>query len=128
MLAGCMGSNMSEDQMTVDDRVQVSKFIQCVQLFRALDPNIRIGPVRSFLTVALNENMTVGEVARRTGSAVQTVSNHLRTLGEGQDKNGRPSLGLIASRRSPFDAREVVVRMTPKGHALVERMRDITQG
>lgn len=52
------------------------------------------------------------------GQRERVMSNHLRTLGEGQDKNGRPALGLIASRKSPFDAREVVVRMTPKGHAL----------
>ena len=116
---------MNDNQLTTEDRVEISKFIQCVQLFRELDPNIRMGTVRSFLEVARNENLTVGEVGRRMGAPVQSVSTYLRTLGEGQDRNGAPALGLLQARTSPFDARETMVRLTPKGAALAESIREV---
>ena len=119
---------MNDNELTIEDRVEISKFIQCVNLFRELDPNMRLGTMRSFLTAAMNENITVGELARRTETPVQTMSNYLRTLGEGEDRSGKPAMGLLAARMSPFDGRETMVRMTPKGAELAERIRGVVFG
>ena len=119
---------MSQEELTTEDRVQISRFVRCVDLLREIDPHMKIGEATSLLTVALNENLTVGEVGRRTGIPTQTVGTYLRTLGEGLDRKGKPAMGLLAARTSPFDAREVIVRLTPKGGALMDKIRDVIFG
>lgn len=119
---------MNNDNLTTEDRVTISRFLHTLNLFREIDPNMRLGEIKSFLTVAMNENSLVGEVGRQAGIPTQSVSTYLKTLGEGRDRNGKPAMGLLAARTSPFDARETMVRLTPKGAALADQIRDAMGG
>lgn len=119
---------MNNIELTQEDRATVARFLRTLDLFRGIDPNMRLGEVASFLTVAMHENALVGEVGARAGIPTQSVSTYLRTLGEGLDRNGKPAMGLLAARTSPFDARETMVRLTPKGAALADQIRDSMGG
>ncbi len=116
---------MSEEELTVEDRVSIHKFIRCLELLRDIDPNIKISEVRCLLTVALSEALTVREVGQRASIPTQSASTFLRALGEGVDRNGKPAKGLLVARPSPFDSRETLVRLSAKGAALMEEIRGV---
>jgi len=119
---------MTNTDLNPKERVNVGRFLRALDLFRDLDPHMRLAEIRSYLTVALNENQPIGEVGRQAGIPAQSVSTYLRTLGEHQDRNGKPAMGLLAARTSPFSGRETLVRLTPKGNALAEKIRDAMKG
>ncbi len=81
------------------------------------------GEIKSCLTVAMNENFLVGEVAKRAEIPTPTVSRYLRTLGEGEDRNGKPAMGQLAARKSPSDSRGTMVQLTPRGTAVADQLR-----
>jgi DNA-binding MarR family transcriptional regulator len=78
----------------------------------------------SFLLVAQEEGLPVQDYAERARVSKSVMSRHLLDIGD-RTRTGEPGLGLVTSRPKPMNLREHEVLLTPKGRALVGRMRHI---
>lgn len=93
------------------------------RLFMADHREINAALMNTFFGVAMwtqdnREELSLRELSTRIGLPPTTVSRHLRYLGPGQRK-GTPGMELVETYPSPEDGREKLVRLTPKGEALI---------
>ena len=90
-----------------------------------------IGPVtlpvaRSFLVVAQNEGMGVGDLADKIGSNMSTMSRHLLDLSESM-RSGAPGYGVLTRTVDPGNLRAVMYTLSPKGKLLAANLLDILE-
>jgi DNA-binding MarR family transcriptional regulator/DNA-binding XRE family transcriptional regulator len=93
-------------------------------MLAALDPFFRIRGtmptrmIQAFLLVAEQENLPVGEYAKRAGIPMTTMSRNLLDLGE-RDRNYEEGACLVEGRDNPMNRREKLYRLTPRGRELL---------
>lgn len=75
-----------------------------------------------FLLVAEYPGRGVKEYAELAKVSMSVASRHILDLGE-RNRRMEPGLGLVSSRSSPFELRRKEIELTPKGYALLARMR-----
>jgi DNA-binding MarR family transcriptional regulator len=98
--------------------------MRVLEEFRKLDPDLPIQYALSFLTLATNEGLSLGELATRLGIAQSSASRNVAAL-SAWHSFGKPGLDLVEAREDPRERRRKLVTLTSKGHALVETLRDI---
>ncbi len=97
------------------------KLIRVLEEFRTLDPDLPIQYALSFLTLAQNEGLSMGELAQRLAIAQSSASRNIAALSDWHSF-GKPGLGLVEAREDPRERRRKRVSLTAKGHAFVHRL------
>ncbi len=93
--------------------------LQALELFRKMQPDIGLSPVRAFLYVCENEGLTIQELAYAMDSTEATASRCVRALARAQPEGQEvPRTGLVRSARNVSDGRSRNVVLTPAGAAL----------
>lgn len=111
-------------QQSVSSRDEIAILMRILEEFRKLDPDLPIQYALSFLTLASNEGLSLGELATRLGIAQSSASRNVAALSEWHSF-GKPGLDLVEAKEDPRERRRKLVTLTPKGHALVETLREI---
>ncbi len=125
-------------QAALDDVVPVSRgmdsadaalptLIRVLEEFRTLDPDLPIQYALSFLTLAQNEGLSMGELAQRLAIAQSSASRNIAALSDWHSF-GKPGLGLVDAREDPRERRRKLVSLTAKGHAFLHRLTALMAG
>jgi len=84
--------------------------------------------VQAFLAVARHENESVDYYARVCGCSSGAISKRLSELGETSSRDRKPGYGLLENPFNPMDRRLRMIRLSPKGRALVARIAGMIAG
>jgi DNA-binding MarR family transcriptional regulator len=100
--------------------------LAALESFRRIHPAISLTSVRAFLYVAENPGINVTELALACGLTEAGASRVSRALaGPGIDRPLSPSLDLLACEVGAADPRERLLRLSPRGQALVEHIEQL---
>ncbi|MGQ9364879.1 MarR family transcriptional regulator [Azospirillum sp. ST 5-10] len=102
----------------------VTTIVRVLEAFRTLDPDLPIQYALSFLTIAQNEGISVGELAERLGIAQSSASRNVAALSRWHSF-GKAGLDLVQSQEDPRERRRKIVSLTDKGRAFLDGMRAI---
>lgn len=107
--------------------VALSTLIRVLEEFRTLDPDLPIQYALSFLTLAQNEGLSMGELAQRLAIAQSSASRNIAALSDWHSF-GKPGLGLVEAREDPRERRRKLVSLTAKGRAFLHRLTALIVG
>ena len=82
---------------------------------------------KTFLMVAMEEGLGVGEYARKSGSHPGVMTRHMLDLGE-LNRRHEPGLNLVYTKPNPMNRRIHQVFLTPKGVALASAIHRALAG
>jgi DNA-binding MarR family transcriptional regulator len=100
--------------------------LAALESFRRIHPAISLTSVRAFLYVAENPGINVTELALACGLTDAGASRVARALaGPAIDRPLPPSLDLLDCVVGAVDPRERLLRLSPRGQALVERIEQL---
>lgn len=103
--------------------------VQTCDILASHDEDVPVSVVKTFLRICLDvglhgpEPVQLHAVAAGLNLPVGTVSRHLRQLGDWERIN-LPGMGLVRTDIDPHNRRQKIIRLTAKGTAVAERMRD----
>ena len=109
----------SEEQLAV-----IKMMLAGLDPFFRLRPTIPARCVQAFFLVAEKEGLPINEYAKRGYLSPITMSRNLIDMGE-RDRNHEEGPGLVESHENIMNRRETLIRLTPKGRAL---LASITKG
>lgn len=104
----------------------VATLVRVLEAFRTLDPDLPIQYALSFLTVAQNEGMSVGELAERLGIAQSSASRNIAALSRWHSL-GKAGLDLVQAVEDPQERRRKVVTLTDRGRAFLDTLGAIVR-
>lgn len=113
-----MSEDGSEDFSPQTRRQVAAVMLDAVDVFYRLRERLPASHIGTFLTVAINEGLSVSELAVKCGVSGAVMSRHISELGARNRRRG-PGLGLVAVvQDSRWDRRERQVVLTDKGIAV----------
>lgn len=104
-----------------EDLAAVKGMLGAIEPFRALRATMPAQYVVSFLLVAEEEGLGVGDYAKRAGVSMSVMSRHLLDVGE-RDRKGGKGFGLVTYRSNPMELRKHEYMLTDKGRALLHKI------
>lgn len=102
----------------------VATVTKVMAAFRALDPDLPIQYALSFLTIAENEGLSIGELAERLGIAQSSASRNVAALSRWHSF-GKAGLDLVQAVEDPSERRRKVVTLTDRGRAFLDTLASI---
>jgi DNA-binding MarR family transcriptional regulator len=108
----------------VDKRLAAA--IRLIEVFRQIEPNMQLQTAATFLYIAQRDLKgdypSLIKLGNDLASSNSTASRNVLLLSETfvKDKSGH---GLVESFDDPMDRRKKVVRLTPKGHLFLDKIR-----
>jgi DNA-binding MarR family transcriptional regulator len=115
----------STTNTTDEDKAALSTLAAALRPFRelgsALQMQMPVSVVATFLLVAQKEGRTVSELAKSAGVTLAKMSRQLADLSD-VNRYGAPGLGLIEQRVELYDRRFMRSRLTEKGRALARQI------
>ena len=103
---------------------EAATVIHVLEAFRKLDPDLPIQYALSFMTVAQNEGISIGELADRLGIAQSSASRNVAALSRWHSF-GKAGLDLVQAQEDPRERRRKIVSLTPNGRAFLDELRAI---
>ncbi|WP_029010868.1 winged helix-turn-helix transcriptional regulator [Azospirillum halopraeferens] len=103
---------------------EVATVVRVLEAFRTLDPDLPIQYALSFLTIAQNEGISIGELAERLGIAQSSASRNVAALSRWHSF-GKAGLDLVQAQEDPRERRRKIVTLTDRGQAFVADLRGI---
>ncbi|WP_188259836.1 MarR family winged helix-turn-helix transcriptional regulator [Azospirillum tabaci] len=105
---------------------EVTTVVHVLEAFRKLDPDLPIQYALSFMTIAQNEGMSIGELAERLGIAQSSASRNVAALSRWHSF-GKAGLDLVQAQEDPRERRRKIVTLTDTGRAFLEELRAIVK-
>lgn len=105
--------------------MQFRRVLRVLDELKDLTPSCTINTAIAFLTIALDEGVTVGAVQRALGLEPISTARSVAVLYK--KVRGKPGLGLVDSMPHDTDARIKLLVLTPKGEKLWEKLRAIME-
>lgn len=102
-------------------RKVLAAFGKALDEFRRVNPSMPVAQIQAFLLAAISDELSMSEIAQRTGTKVSTTSRYLIDLGlprHGEDT----AYGLIERSIDPMEPRRARYLMSRKGKALINRL------
>lgn len=116
------------------EKLPLAKLFSSADEMLKLRDEMPLSVFKTFLGVAMwgqegkgDQPLPMSELAARIGLPHQTVSRHLRYLGD-FERPGDPGLGLVEQVEYPLNRRMKTTRLTPKGRALAKRLSSVVRG
>jgi len=103
---------------------EVATVVHVLEAFRKLDPDLPIQYALSFMTIAQNEGISIGELAERLGIAQSSASRNVAALSRWHSF-GKAGLDLVQAQEDPRERRRKIVTLTEKGRAFLDELRAI---
>lgn len=99
----------------------LNRLAGAIEELRSINPELPAQTAMTFLVVALNPGLKIGDIGDRLGVSHAAASRNVGALGSGV-RGGAAGLNLIATEESPEDSRAKVVNLTSKGMRLAEKL------
>ncbi len=115
---------MNEPDLTPGQRQAIRKTLRIFDVIRSVDPTMPIATFASFLHIASHEDLAVRDLTV-LGFSKAAASNHVKYLGEGIARSGKPGLGLVTAIKPHADHRRRLLSLTPKGELLASQLRNV---
>jgi DNA-binding MarR family transcriptional regulator len=116
------GFEMVDDENIVGrNRGVIRSICEAIVQFRELSSTMPVGEVQMFLTVALNEGMSLTELAEKADMKKSTASRYLLDLSD-KTRAGGAGYGLITREADPEELRRNMYALSPKGRKIVQRL------
>jgi len=103
------------------NKERIQRLVDVMEEFRKLHPVFTAHQIQTLLLVALNEGLSLNELAELGGTKQSTISRQLIDLSEA-DREQDKGMGLIERTANPTNYRQNQYLLTPKGKALVIRL------
>ncbi|CAO3372153.1 winged helix-turn-helix DNA-binding protein [Azospirillum brasilense] len=116
-----MPAHIRLDEVRPDE---VTTVVHVLEAFRKLDPDLPIQYALSFMTIAQNEGISIGELAERLGIAQSSASRNVAALSRWHSF-GKAGLDLVQAQEDPRERRRKIVTLTDTGRAFLEQLRAI---
>ena len=97
-----------------------------LETFRALDAEIPPQTIGTFLYVATHDGCLMKDLADSLGVAQSTMSRNVAML-DRINRHHEPGLDLVRAIEDPVERRRKIVRLTPKGRQLRDRLIDLLE-
>lgn len=113
----------------VGPKVALSRALQILNVFRDMDPDMPMGQAVSLLLIASGETregggLTVTDLSEKGDFALSSASRYMKALGK-KDRHGRAGEEVVSDARDPMDERRKVLRLTPKGRRVVDKIQQL---
>ena len=105
---------------------EIATVTRVLEAFRKLDPDLPIQYALSFMTVAQNEGISIGELADRLGIAQSSASRNVAALSRWHSF-GKAGFDLVSAQEDPRERRRKIVALTDKGRAFLDELRGIVR-
>jgi len=102
-------------------RVQIRNVQEFLKTFTDLNQTIPVGAVLMFLTVALNEGLSQGELVDKSGIKKSTASRYLLDLSD-KTRTGDQGYGLVKGEIDPDELRRKMYSLSPKGRKIIQKL------
>lgn len=113
--------------MTEENQNHLTKLSRMMDTFAdATGEHASVKLVETFCLAATHEGTGVVELARLAGSTRTTMSRHLMDLSE-LLRNGKDGYKLLQRHQDPRNMRTVYYMLTPKGHKLSRKLKEILE-
>jgi DNA-binding MarR family transcriptional regulator len=106
---------------------EIATVIRVLEEFRRFDPDMPIQYALSFLTIAQNEGLSMGDLAQRLGIAQSSASRNIAALSRWHSF-GKDGHDLVEALEDPRERRRKIVSLTSRGHSLVAGLRALVSG
>ncbi|MYL24377.1 MarR family transcriptional regulator [Halomonas alkaliantarctica] len=90
------------------------RVFQILEEFRKIYPDMQMQNASIFVTIAMNQGITMKELGQRTGLAQSSCSRNVALLSE-HLKYDKPGYGLVVATEDPVERRRKIVRLSSKG-------------
>ena len=105
-------------------RASLVRFANSLVVIASLRPRMTVQLVKTFLTVAADEGLTVGALATKCGISPTMACRHVQDLSH-TNRHLKPGLGLVATAQHVHgDRREIRVYLTEHGIAVFRQMKE----
>lgn len=99
-------------------------FARAVEEVMKIDKGLTGFQLQAFLIAATNEGIIQHTLQEKMNTSNAVMSRTLSKLSR-HGYNDRPGLDLLETEQDPDDRRFMIVTLTPKGRALIQRIRQI---
>lgn len=109
------------DNPIVRHRTTLKDIYEAISRFRDLSTTMPVAEVQMFLLVALNEGLSLGELADKADMKTSSASRYLLDLSD-KTRRGEAGYGLVNRQPDPDELRRNMYSLTPKGRAMVRKL------
>jgi DNA-binding MarR family transcriptional regulator len=113
--------NSDVDYLAIHDRRNLRAFYEAIKRMRLLSATMPMAELQMFLLVALNEGLSLGELAEAADMKKSTASRYLLDLSD-KTRTGDAGYALITRDSDPKELRRNMYALTPKGRSLLKDM------
>jgi len=111
-----------DEGLSAEQRHAAAALFAAMEPFRKARKGLRLSHVSTFINIAIEEGLTVSELAARCGMSGEVISKHLRDLGSINRRHG-PGLGLVTVIQQVHgDRRERRVVLTHQGGTVARKV------
>lgn len=104
------------------EAVTLQEINRLLEMVSAVDHEMPLQQARClFIIAASEEGMSLSDIAKKAGIGLATASRYVGALGSINRKR-EEGLQLIESFEDPMERRKKIIRLTPKGRAVVRRI------
>ena len=102
------------------------RVFQIIEEFRKIYPDMQMQTAGIFVTISLNEGITMKDLGQKCGLAQSTTSRNVSLLSDKlrHDKNG---YGLVVAEEDPVERRRKIVKLTPAGRRVAASLSGIIE-
>lgn len=115
--AGRIPLTMLKQSLKSEEKASASLLMLALEPFKAIYSSMPLQMAQTFLMVAEEEGLGVGEYARRAGANPAVMTRHMLDLGD-LNRRHEPGHNLVYTRVNIMNRRQHQVFLTPKGVAL----------
>lgn len=107
---------------------ELQNLLDIVNEMRDLDPEIQAQAIATLLVIAQNpDGIKMQDLGKQVRISQSSVSRNVSLLSHTQ-RYGRPGHDLVVAFEDPMERRRKLVRLTPKGKRVVNRLLDVLGG
>ena len=121
------GIKVNDTRLDGKTRKALSQTLQVLEVFRDIDPTMQLGAAVGFVHVALEEGISVSEMAHRVGVELSSGSRYQQYFGK-VDRARKPGKDLMSDPVDPNERRRKMLRLTPKGQRIVSKLETVLEG
>lgn len=103
------------------ERQRLRAISDALSHFRELSPTMPVGEISIFLTAALNEGLSLKELAELADMRLSTASRYLLNLSD-KTRKGGAGYQLLSRESDPDELRRNMYSLTARGRKVVEKL------
>lgn len=117
MAALTIKTTVTRQSLGADEKDAARVLLNALEFLTTVYSIMPLQQAKTFLMVAMEEGLGVGEYARKAGANPFVMTRHMLDLGE-LNRRHEPGLDLVHTKPNPMNRRQHQVFLTPRGVAL----------